>query len=155
MDPIEHRRGSTVGGLRALVRWGLLGAVIAAVFALHVLTAEHTPGQHGGVEGLATEGHSLVVLHAGPIVAIDLAGDGPTVTIATVGLVEHPGGGPELLLGCVLFLVVAGPAALVALRRGRRTVEPPPRSASGVPLGQVRLTTRSGVPRLALCVIRI
>lgn len=156
VDPIEHRRGSAVGTLRALARWGLLGAVIAAVLALHVMTAEHTPGQHAAVEAMSTESHSLFPLSGAESLAIDpIVGEEPAPAESAGDGLDLPGGSGELLLGCVLFLVVAGPALLLAMLRGRRTVEAATPFMSSVPADGGRPPVGPGVPRLALCVIRI
>ena len=155
VDPSERRHRSAVGTLRTLARWGLLGAVIAAVLALHVLTAEHTPGQHAAVEAMPTESHSLVCRpRSGRVAAIDLVvGEEPAAAGPAAEGLDDPGGSGEFLLGCVLFLVVAGPALLLALLRGRRAVRPVPRARGAGP--RTAGATRPGVPRLALCVIRI
>ena len=156
VHPIERRRRSAVDALRVVARWGLLGAVIAAVLALHVLTTEHTPGQHAGIEVVSTEGHSLVPLNGSGSIAesVMAVGVDPDAAGSAAGGFDHPGGGGELLVGCVLFLVIAGPAVLSALLRGRRVAESA-RAATGVPVSWMQLPTRPGLPRLALCVIRI
>jgi hypothetical protein len=142
-----------------VARWGLLGAVIAAVLALHVLTAEHPPGQHSGVGPLAATGHSAVLLHDGHSLALsqgdaaDLIGDEPAAVDDKAGGLEHPDGGGELLLGCVLFMVVIGPAVLLALLRGRRAVGSPAGTTRPA-ISELAVPVKPAMPRLALCVIR-
>ena len=70
------------------------------------------------------------------------------------GGVGHSAGSGELLLGCVLFLVVVGPAVLLALRRIKRAVGSTPLAATRAPVHGLLKPARPAVPRIALCVIR-
>ena len=164
VHPTQRRRGSAARRPRVLARWVLLGAVIAGVFALHVLTAENGPGGHTGVPAVATSTHLPT---AGPSLAVPVSesdqatgvGAGVFWLTAPGSDTGHPGGtgpGEGLLLGCILFLVVVGPLALVLLLRRRRGATEDVRL---VPVGWGstghRIPARPGVPRLALCVIRI
>lgn len=143
-----------------MARWWLLGAVIAGVLTLHVLTAEHPPGQHGGVGPLFAAGPSLVLLHAGHSlelsqgVSSDLVGEQPAAAGSMAGTFEHPAGSGPSLLGCVLVLVVVvGPVVLMALLRGRRAVGCTP-EASHVPVRALLVLATPARTRLTLCVIR-
>ena len=77
MDLIERRGSSGTGAARLLARWVLLGAVIAAVFALHVLSAESDAGGHGAVPAV-TAGHQVPVLDAASTASVTDVGTGPS-----------------------------------------------------------------------------
>lgn len=158
MDPIEPRPGFGAYPLRVVARLALLGAVIVAVFALHVLTAE---GDH--IAPAASPSGTVSAQYQGdaPIVSgITSRIDQEAVAAAGVLLlapiaVGQPDdtSGLGLLVDCVLFLVIFGSAAMLVRRRDETEVAP---AGPGVWDRFTRIHPAGpGVPRLALCVIRV
>lgn len=137
----------------------LLGAVLAGLFGMHVLTADGGSGRHAALPMIGTTGHA------------DMTGPAPSPTAAmsmdalgsrpdAAGLTVNPGSGGDghgAMAGCILFLVVGGAAMILLLLRYR--------AGSGTAgLGRfvgiaVTDMRRRGPPgrwpRLALCVIRV
>lgn len=152
VDPIEHGPGSAARSPLSLARWLLLGAIIAGVFTLHVLTAESalTGSAHYPGDGL-----TLPVTAPESDRATDSGGAPFSLAVPSVGQPGDTSGGEGLLIGCIMFLVVAGPAALLALLVRRPGTEAA-HSGRGRWAGLSRRGPPGpGVPRLALCVIRI
>jgi len=136
----------------------LLGAVLAGLFGMHVLTADDGSSRHGALPMISTTGHADMTGPApSPAAAMSMAlGSLPGAAVLAV----DPGSGGDghgAMAGCILFLVVGGAALILLLLRYR--------AGSGTAgLGRfagiaVTDMRRRGPPdrwpRLALCVIRV
>ena len=107
---VEQHRAARTGTRKVLARWLLLAAVIGAVLALHVLTAEDHPANSGQFAVAGTEQLLSVPDHPGEV--SEPAG---------------PQGAAPWLAGCMLFLTAAAPGALallLVLQRRRRPTNP-------------------------------
>jgi len=143
-------------------RLTLLGAVLAGLFGMHVLTADDGSSGHGALPMISTTGHGTMTDHrSSPTTPppMSMAAVDGLPSIAAV-LTADPGSGGDghgAMAGCILFLVVGGATLILLLLRHR--------AGSGMAgLGRlvgIALTDmrRRGPPdrwpRLALCVIRV
>lgn len=145
--------------LSTAARVTLLGAVLAGLFGMHVLTADGGTGPHGALPMISTTGHADMTGHApSPAAAMSMVALGNLPGAAARAAVPGSGGdGHGPMAGCILFLVVGGAALILLLLRYR--------AGSGTAgLGRfvgiaVTDMRRRGPPgrwpRLALCVIRV
>ena len=145
--------------LLTAARVTLLGAVLAGLFGMHVLTADGGSGQHGALPMISTTGHADMTGPApSPAAAMSMVAVGSLPGAAVLAVEPGSGGdGHGAMAGCILFLVVGGAALILLLLRYR--------AGSGTAgLGRfvgiaVTDMRRRGPPgrwpRLALCVIRV
>ena len=136
-------------GRQSPVRWALLLAVIAGIFAMHVLTPGDGPG-HGSLPTAAGTHDGMT---AEPMAEPVMAPEGFVTAWAAPPPMSQHGD----MAGCILFLVVGGAALILLLLRYR--------AGSGTAglgrLAGIAVTDmrRRGPPdrwpRLALCVIRV
>jgi len=158
-----------------LVRWLLLGAVVAGLLGMHVLTAGGADGGHGSLPPIGSAGHSEMSANAATSMTDPWAATGPAVMFDTsaaplvvvAGQVSDVlrsapigmgGGSHDGMVICILVLAISGAALLVALMQARwifRTVAVEPVAGAALidvlqrgPPGRYR-------PRVALCVIRV
>jgi len=162
MERVRHHQhpswGSTPGKVR---RWLLLGAVIAGIFGMHVLTAEDGTSRHGALPMISTAGHADMTGHDP-----QLASARPLAVDAAVGMAgvaavtaADPGSGGDhgAMAGCILFLAVGAAALILVLLRLRGG----PGLAgigrfAGTAVSDMRRRGPPGRwPRFALCVIRV
>ena len=162
VNPNEHRRGFAACPLRVVARFALLGAIILAVFAMHVLTAEgdHPPTAGAPFGTVSAAQQSNPLSQPGMAAGIEQASGIATAALQSaaseVGGPGDTGGGLGLLVDCVLFLVIAGSAVMVLMLVRRRFEIEGGSQGPGVWDRSTRGgPTRSAAPRLALCVIRV
>jgi len=158
--------GLQVRRLPAAARLVLLAAVLAGLFGMHVLTADHDSGRHGTLP-MSMPGDADMSGHADisgpspagspPIPVMDAMGSAPGSAVATAADPGSGGGDHGEMAGCILFLVVGGAALILLLlryRNGRRTTGLG--RLAGLAVTDMR---RRGPPRrwprLSLCVIRV
>jgi hypothetical protein len=151
----QGRRMSTAARLT------LLGAVLAGLFGMHVLTADDG-SRHGALPMISTTGHDTMTGHRSapttppPMSMAALDGLPGIAAVLTI----DPGSGGDghgAMAGCILFLVVGGATLILLLLRYH--------AGSGMAgLGRLVGTVRTDMrrrgppdrwPRLALCVIRV
>ena len=150
-------------------RWLLLIPMIAGLLGMHVLTGGDALGGHGP---LPTAAHEMPADHAVEVVpgadphaaavrttAIQTVAVHTAATDTAAELTAAPSGGMEHggMAACILFLVVGGAVALVALLKLRRRERRIGVTVAGAPPANDIL--RRGPPgpvrpRLALCVDR-
>jgi hypothetical protein len=142
--------GPVTTGRQSPVRWALLLAVIAGIFAMHVLTPGDGPG-HGSLPTAAGTHHGMT---ADPMAEPVMAPE--AFVTAWVGA-EPPSSEHGDMAGCILFLVVGGVLLLLAAlaRRNATVTAPGPVSARRALFDMRRRGPPRGRPRLALGVIRV
>jgi len=101
----------------------LLGAVLAGLFGMHVLTADGDNGRHGALPMIGTAGHDTMTDHhssrtTSPPKSMDALGGLPGAAVLAVDP-GSGGDGPGAMAGCILFLVVGGAALILLLLRYR------------------------------------
>jgi len=136
----------------------LLGAVLAGLFGMHVLTADGGSGPHGALPMIGTTGHADMTGPA-PSPAAATSMDALDSLPAAAVLAVDPGSGGDghgAMTGCILFLVVGG-AALILLLRYRAGSGPAGLGRFvGIAVTDMRRRGPPGRwPRVALCVIRV
>jgi hypothetical protein len=144
-------------------RWMLLTAVLAGLFGMHVLTAEHGTSRHSMLPVASIAAHDAVGGHNAPsidAIPIETTGATPASTPVDVqAMPASPGSGVqhEAMAGCILFLVVGGAALLLALLRHLHGAGSPGggRLAGAAVTDMRRRGPPGRWPRLALCVIRV
>ena len=137
-------------GRQSPARWALLLAVIAGIFAMHVLTPGDGPG-HGSLPTAAgTHDGMTAEPMAEPVVA-------PAAFVTAWVSERVPTSEHGDMAGCILFLVVGGVLLLLAAlaRRSATLGAPGPVSAWQVLFDLRRRGPPPGRPRLALGVIRV
>lgn len=141
--------GPVTTGRQSPVRWALLLAVIAGIFAMHVLTPGDGPG-HGSLPTAAGTHDGMT---AEPMAEPVMAPEGFVTAWAAPPPMSQHGD----MAGCILFLVVGGALLLLAAlaRRSATLGAPGPVSARRVLFDLRRRGPPVGRPRLALGVIRV
>ena len=161
----------------ALLRWLMLTAVIAGIFGMHVLTGSEMTTGHGLLPGPAPmAGHTAMVqtsampdpTEQGPLPVAGFtqgalsAGvvktSAAATSVAATSAGSGQGTGHDSMGACILFLVVGGAAALLALlatRLATRFGHDAAAVASIVAGVMRRGPPGRGWPRIALCVNRV
>jgi hypothetical protein len=144
---------------RLLLRGLLLGAVLAGIFGMHVLTADDGASGHGALPMISTAGHGMTG-GAGTAVTHDpRVVPAPQMSPVAMASVSAADSGSGMTHGgmaaCILFLAAA--ALILVLLRYRRLTR-----STG--LGRAARSALTGIrrrgppgryrPRIALCVIR-
>jgi hypothetical protein len=160
-------------GMRWVLRWVLLAAVLAGIFGMHVLTADNDMSGHGalpvagaaGPDAMAAVPHQTATPEPGGMTsATDAAArmgavlTEAAVTGAVVGpMPTLPGGGHGAMAACILFLSAGAVAFLLALHYRRTLLSSSLRRFCAAVLTDLRRRGPPGRyrPRVALCVIRI
>jgi hypothetical protein len=148
----------------------LLAAVLAGLFGMHVLTAEHGTSRHSMLPVASIAAHDAVGGHNAtsvdampiettPIETTDAMPGSTPEGVDVQAMPASPGSGVQhgAMAGCILFLVVGGAALLLALLRHLHGAGSPGGGRlAGAAVSDMR---RRGPPgrrlRLALCVIRV
>ena len=146
-------------------RWMLLAAVLAGLFGMHVLTAEHGTSRHSmlPMANIAAHdvvgGHNATSVGAMPIETTGAMPGSTPVGVDVQAMPASPGPGVQhgAMAGCILFLVVGGAGLLLALLRRRHGAGSPGigRLAGSAVSDMRRRGPPGRWPRLALCVIRV
>lgn len=157
----------------AVARGVLLAAVLAGLFAMHVLTGEDAGSGHGVMPKMGVASHGGSAGHdpsmAGTAAVmgepvsdlsspVDAVWSPETAAAAVVGPVDPgPGTGHAAMVGCVLFLVLGGAALLLVLlrRRGPLAAAGPGRLTAAGVTDLRRRGPPLGWPRVCLSVIRV
>ena len=146
--------------LLTAARVTLLGAVLAGLFGMHVLTADGGSGHHGALPTISAPGHADMTGPApSPAATMSMVALGGVSGVAVLAVDPGSGGdGHGAMAGCILFLVVGGAALILLLllryRAGSGTAGLG--RFVGIAVTDMRRRGPPGRwPRLALCVIRV
>lgn len=143
-----------------LVRWLIIGVVLAGVFAMHVL------GEHdsGGGHGMLVESHDMpaavsspIDSHAGIVSIAAESGSQALLAVMPVAALT-PGTATQASMDtCILFLVIVGGLVLLMLLASGRPKDLVGPSRQGLPWWTLwrRGPPGSGPPRISLCVLRV
>ena len=149
-------------------RWVLLGAVIAGILAMHVLSEPEGFEGHSMPAGMVMGAEMAAVVDVPVVPAMAMAGTGvdtrlPTMQLAAgavaANVVPPAPGGMSGMTCCILFLLTGAGVVLLALRlRVTRRQPDQPQASDALQLFWQR--RRAGplpvpAPRILLCVLRV
>lgn len=145
--------------LPRVIRWLLLGAVIAGVLAMHILSAADSGGRHRSM-AMPSASATPPVASVSMVVEMDMPAVDPPVRtthpIAGTQLGAVAGVGMSPMSCCVLFLVSAvGLVLLVRSDRARTVATAAGAGCRAAPSTLQRGPPGPGFPRIALSVLRV
>lgn len=150
MSPVPSARAPRRVTARVMTRWLLLGAVVAGIFGMHVLTAEDAGHGHGALPvSTSTAGHAGMPADTTPALSVK------STDAETVAAPSGHGTNTTVMAGCMLLLAIGAAALIAALLRSVGHADSTGFSRVTAGIAGIQRRGPPHRPRVALCVTRI